>query len=76
MKCSSGEKGRREARSKDRSLRQLLQVSALSGRCQGVVGGVSGAFLQTKKKALQSKTFLNFGAPRETRTPTPFENGF
>ena len=39
-------------------------------------GGVSGAFLQAKKKALQSKTFLNFGAPRETRTPTPFENGF
>jgi hypothetical protein len=36
----------------------------------------SVAFLQTKKKALQCKTFLNFGAPRETRTPTPFENGF
>ena len=34
------------------------------------------AFLQTKKKALQSKTFLNFGAPRETRTPTSCENGF
>jgi hypothetical protein len=39
-------------------------------------GGVSGTLLQAKKKALQSKTFLNFGAPRETRTPTPFENGF
>jgi hypothetical protein len=36
----------------------------------------AGAFLQAKKKALLSKTFLNFGAPRETRTPTPFENGF
>jgi hypothetical protein len=40
------------------------------------VCGVSGALLRAKKKALLSKTFLNFGAPRETRTPTPFENGF
>jgi hypothetical protein len=31
------------------------------------VGGVSGAFLQAKKKALLSKTFLNFGAPRGQR---------
>ena len=40
------------------------------------VGGVLATLSQAKKKALLSKTFLNFGAPRETRTPTPFENGF
>ena len=40
------------------------------------VGGVSATLSQAKKKALQSKTFLNFGAPRETRTPTSCENGF
>lgn len=43
---------------------------------QIVIGIAPITFLQAKKKALQSKTFLNFGAPRETRTPTPFENGF
>ena len=55
-------------------------------KCSGGAGGIEGqdqkhrwqassdrgvvAFLQAKKKALLSKTFLNVGAPRETRTPS------
>ena len=55
-------------------VRNQKSIASKPAPTQG--GGVSGAFLRAKKKALQSKTFLNFGAPRETRTPTPFENGF
>ena len=64
MKCSGVTGGGEERGQKHRS-HQLPQD-----------GGGAGAFLWAKKKALLSKTFLNFGAPRETRTPTPFENGF
>ncbi|MNG27457.1 hypothetical protein D3C84_1125790 [compost metagenome] len=46
----------REAGSKDRSLRQLLQARALSG-CYWVL-------FAGEKKALQRKTFLDFGARR------------
>ncbi|CAI8874773.1 hypothetical protein EMIT0P253_340053 [Pseudomonas sp. IT-P253] len=55
----------------DTKIKSSQPSAAATGQRRGVV-----ALLQAKKKALLSKTFLNFGAPRETRTPTPFENGF
>jgi hypothetical protein len=68
---------RREGQKRSKIKRSQPSAAPTGQRVvRAFVGGVSGAFLQTKKKALQSKTFLNFGAPRETRTPTPFENGF
>lgn len=55
MKCSAGVGGVEE---QDQKHRQQAG-SYRSARCQGVGGGVPGAFLRVKKKALLSKTFLN-----------------